>query len=79
VPPERQRAIANLVYKNASGNSAPDHGWKFRGRGLIFLRGQRNYYLCGKALNLDLISQPDLVSEPQVASRAAAWVFRNML
>lgn len=79
LPAERQRAIANLVYKNTSGNSAPDHGWKFRGRGLLFLRGQRNYYLCGKALNLDLIAQPDLVCEPLVASRAAAWVFRNIL
>uniref|UniRef100_A0A0D9XM14 chitinase n=1 Tax=Leersia perrieri TaxID=77586 RepID=A0A0D9XM14_9ORYZ len=46
----------------------------YYGRGPIQLTGQQNYQLAGKALNLDLVGNPDLVSTNAVISfRTAIW------
>ncbi|MCH8346632.1 MAG: hypothetical protein IIC87_06870, partial [Chloroflexi bacterium] len=62
------RMLANEVYGGRMGNTRPDDGWRYRGRGWIQLTGRENYKRFGASLGLDLDGEPDLASTP-----AAAW------
>jgi putative chitinase len=67
--------IANMVYANRMGNrdEASGDGYRFRGRGCIQLTGHTNYHHAGKALGVDFVMEPDLVSSPKFAAMTAAW------
>jgi putative chitinase len=66
-------AIANAAYGDRMGNTLPGDGWRYRGRGLIQLTGKDNYRLCGAAIDLPLVDEPDLLLEPGPAAMAAGW------
>ena len=68
--------IANRVYANRMGNG-DEHsgdGYKYCGRGLIQLTGKDNYTAFGKAINEDIVSNPDKVAS-NYALLSAAWFF----
>lgn len=67
--------LANVVYASRMGNGPTEsgEGWKYRGRGLKQLTGKDNYNRCGKALELDLVGNPDLLLQPEGAALSAAW------
>jgi len=67
--------IANAVYSNrmGNGNIESGEGWKFRGRGLKQLTGKFNHIQASKGLGIDLVTNPDLLLEPQWAALSAAW------
>jgi len=69
--------IANKVYAGRLGNNEEGDGWKFHGRGLIQLTGRDNYERCGKALSIDLISQPDLLVDCNFACLSAGWFWNK--
>jgi predicted chitinase len=61
------------------GNVSPGDGAKFRGRGFLQLTGKYNYDKIGKILNLDLVSNPSMVSRyPGIAAATAIayWKWR---
>ena len=73
---ERQpKKIANSVYSSRMGNrdEASGDGFRFRGRGCIQLTGHSSYYHAGKALGVDFVMEPDLVSSPKYAALTAGW------
>lgn len=69
------KKIANMVYANRMGNrdESSGDGYRFRGRGCIQLTGHANYFHAGKALGVDFVMEPDLVSTPKYAALTAGW------
>lgn len=68
--------IASKVYGGRMGNGpeSTGEGYKFRGRGYIQLTGKDNYTAFGKAINEDIVNNPDLVST-KYPLLSAAWFF----
>ncbi|EOI3576201.1 glycoside hydrolase family 19 protein [Cronobacter turicensis] len=74
--PERQAAIANIVYGGRFGNNMNGDGWKYRGRGLKQITFKANYEECGKALGLNLVDSPDLLLQDKYAALSAGWFWK---
>ncbi|ELY4830783.1 glycoside hydrolase family 19 protein [Cronobacter sakazakii] len=74
--PERQAAIANIVYGGRFGNNLNGDGWKYRGRGLKQITFKANYEECGKALGLNLVDSPDLLIQDKYAALSAGWFWK---
>jgi putative chitinase len=72
----KPEAIASRVYGGRMGNGAEPtkEGYKFRGRGYIQLTGKDNYTSFGKAINEDIVNNPDKVAS-NYALLSAAWFF----
>lgn len=60
-------------YRSDLGNTQPGDGVRFKGRGLIQVTGRTNYLECGRALGVDLISNPKRLADPDLACRSAGW------
>lgn len=75
----KPQLIANRAYcdRMGNGNEASGDGYNYRGRGLIQLTGRDNYTACGKALDIDLVSDPDQVSHDPVAVLSAGWFWNT--
>lgn len=72
------KAIASRVYANRMGNSTEDScdGWIYRGRGYIQLTGKDNYKSLNKALNDNIVDNPDLVAD-KYALMSSAWFWNS--
>lgn len=71
----RPEKIANAVYADRMGNTAPGDGWKYIGRGFVQLTGKSNYSIFGRMLNIDLVGNPDLALDPKHSLEIAAAFF----
>ncbi len=67
------------AYENRKdlGNTSEGDGPRYKGRGLIQLTGKRNYSLASLALDADLLGNPDLLSQPAMATRVSGWFWSN--
>jgi putative chitinase len=72
--------IANLGYGGrkdlGNGGIETGDGYKFRGRGAIQNTGRKKYADLAKLMNLDLVNNPDLLTEPKNAMIAAFWEWK---
>jgi putative chitinase len=64
-------ALANRVYGGRMGNVALGDGWKYRGRTPIQLTGKDGYRHVGDLMGVDLVSNPEQLSQPDNALQAA--------
>jgi predicted chitinase len=67
----RPMELAQRVYGNRFGNIKEGDAWLYRGRGMPLLEGRYEYSRYGKEINVDLLSDPDLVMNPVVGAVAA--------
>lgn len=75
------QAVAEAMYGGRMGNGKGNgDAFKYRGRGQIQLTGRDNYGMYGKAIGIDLLTNPDLLLDPAVAAQAtlAFWKKRNL-
>lgn len=69
--------IANHVYGGRMGNHSLGDGWKYRGRGLIQLTGKVRYEAIKKDTGIDVVKNPDLLSQPEGAVMSACWYWKT--
>lgn len=74
--------IAEAIYGGAwgarnLGNIEPGDGWRYHGRGYVQLTGRGNYERIGRALRIDLVNQPDLAADRQIAARVALHYWQD--
>ena len=68
---ERKYGMNTRVGK-VLGNTEPGDGAKFKGRGYIQLTGRYNYKKYGDKIGVDLVNNPELAADPDVALKIAA-------
>jgi putative chitinase len=72
-------AIADKVYGGRMGNTAPNHGSMYKGRGFIQLTGRTNYAAFDKIVDDDILANPNLVATKYpLLSAAWFWNSRNL-
>jgi len=77
-----KEAIAEAIYGGKwgaqnLGNTEAGDGWKYHGRGYVQLTGRANYEEASKALGVDLVNQPELASDREIASKIAVWYWES--
>jgi putative chitinase len=74
--PER---IANRAYASrmGNGNEASGDGWKFRGRGFCQITGHDNYAKFSKLLGHDLVTNPDVAMQDDIAAKVIVIGMRD--
>jgi putative chitinase len=71
--PNKQQAIANLVYANRMGNGPPESGdgWRFAGKGLIQLTGKDNYTWFAASLGISVEQAAEYLETFEGAAQSA--------
>lgn len=72
------RALANKVYNDRAdlGNTEPEDGWTYVGRGLIQMTGRAMYARIGNLIDAPFLERPDAVNTVPYALVVAAEIWR---
>lgn len=76
VAKQGEEAIANRIYGGRMGNTAKE-GYKYRGRGYLQLTGKDNYKKYGDMIGVDLVANPDLANNPDIALKLATVYLKD--
>lgn len=72
-------AVGDVIYGGRMGNNSPGDGFKYRGRGFIQITGKENYDKVGKIIGVDLVNNPDLANDPEIAAKIVPAFFKLRL
>lgn len=77
--PNKQQAIANLVYANRMGNGPPESGdgYRYCGRGLIQLTGKDNYSWFAASLQISVEEAAQYLETFEGAAQSACWFWET--
>lgn len=77
--PNKQEAIANLVYANRMGNGPPESGdgWRYAGKGLIQLTGKSNYTWFAASLGISVEEAAEYLETFEGAAQSACWFWET--
>lgn len=75
----KPRDIANKVYADrmGNGNEASGDGWKYAGKGAIQLTGKDNYTRFSKETGIDVLKNPDILTQYPEAIISAMWFWNS--
>lgn len=59
------------------GNISQDDNWTYRARGYIHLFGRENYQRMSKLIDIDLVKNPDLAADENIAADIAVKFWQN--
>lgn len=74
-------SVGEVIYgmRKDLGNDQPGDGYKYRGRGYLQITGKSMYSQIGKEINVDLVSNPDLANDPEIAAKIIPAFFKLKL
>ena len=77
--PNKQQAIANLVYANRMGNGPPESGdgYRYSGKGLIQLTGRDNYTWFAASLQISVEEAAEYLETFEGAAQSACWFWET--
>ena len=75
------KALGDLVYahlaqETINGKIVQRSGYNYRGRGLIQITGLDNYKTYSKLLGVDLVANPDLTNDLEIAGKIAVYYIK---
>jgi putative chitinase len=75
------KQVATVMYENRAdlGNDQPGDGWKFHGRGYLQYTGRDNYTTFGRKFGVDLVGNPDIAAEPEMAAKLAIAYWKDKI
>lgn len=73
------KSFFDLVYNRKDLGNGPLEGYKYRGRGFNQLTGKANYFIVGKGIGVDIVTNPDLMDTVEIAAKALAYYFRSTI
>ena len=68
---------SDYEWRDDLGNTQEGDGVRFKGRGLIQLTGRSWYTIFGKEIGVDLVANPHLLEEPELACVASGWFWNR--
>jgi putative chitinase len=77
--PNKQQAIANLVYANRMGNGPVESGdgYRYSGKGLIQLTGKDNYTWFAASLGISVEAAAEYLETFEGAAQSACWFWET--